>query len=596
MNTSISPDIRDYLSELARKLDAAGHGDRGPIMDAAQGFLGWSQQTIYRKLKSACGWGPARKARADKGKTSVAAEALTILGAVQREAIRDNGKQTLFTTTARGMLEQNGVAFNVSNGHLNKLIRDRKLNVAAQRNASPVQSLRALHPNHVHEVDPSLCLIYYMNGKQHMMRDREFYKNKLENYAKVKFKVYRYVMYDRASGLLVPWYVEALVENQHSLFDFLMFCWSVTPGRLFHGVPKFVLWDKGTANTSAAIKNLLVHLEVTPLEHEAGNSRAKGGVENGNNIVETQFESRLRFEPVTDIRELNERAFAWANAYNANLIPGQDTRLRRDGLVQPISRYDLWQLVTAAQLRLLPAIEVCRALMVAREQERKVKPNLTIDFKHPDSERSMLYSLRDLDGVNVGDKVQVRPLVYGDCAIQIQAPRYDGEMLTYRIEPDRNYDRFGQSLSGSVIGEEYKAMPDTAIEHAAKDMDAMAYPDMDKDEVKAARNRKATPFANKLDAHSYLQKVEMPTFIPKQGDEIEAPAHLRIEVPKLSAIAAMLRIAAAIKRNLSEEENAFLQARYADGVPEDQIDALIDQFINPAQSAPKRAAGGLRAV
>ncbi|MBK1890705.1 DDE-type integrase/transposase/recombinase [Undibacterium sp. 14-3-2] len=596
VNTSISPDIRDYLCDLARKLDAAGHGDRGPIMDAAQGFLGWSQQTIYRKLKSACGWGPARKARADKGKTSVAAEALTILGAVQREAIRDNGKQTLFTTTARGMLEQNGVAFNVSNGHLNKLIRDRKLNVAAQRNVSPVQSLRALHPNHVHEIDPSLCLIYYMNGKQHMMRDREFYKNKLENYAKVKFKVYRYVMYDRASGLLVPWYVEALGENQHSLFDFLMFCWSVTPGRLFHGVPKFVLWDKGTANTSAAIKNLLVHLEVTPLEHEAGNSRAKGGVENGNNIVETQFESRLRFEPVTDIGELNERAFAWANAYNANLIPGQDTRLRRDGLLQPVSRYDLWQLVTAAQLRLLPAIEVCRALMVAREQERKVKPNLSIDFKHPDSERSMLYSLRDLDGVNVGDKVQVRPMVYGDCAIQIQAPRYDGEMLTYRIEPDRNYDRFGQSLSGSVIGEEYKAMPDTAIEHAAKAMDAMAYPDMDKDEVKAARNRKATPFANKLDAHSYLQKVEMPNFIPKQGDEIEAPAHLQIEGPKLSAIAAMMRIAAAIKRNLSEEENTFLQARYADGVPEDQIDALIDQFINPAQSVPKRAAGGLRAV
>lgn len=596
MNTSISPDIRDYLGDLARKLDAAGHGDRGPIMDAAQGFLGWSQQTIYRKLKSACGWGPVRKARADKGKTSVATEALTILGAVQREAIRDNGKQTLFTTTARGMLEQNGVAFNVSNGHLNKLIRDRKLNVAAQRNASPVQSLRALHPNHVHEVDPSLCLIYYMNGKQHMMRDREFYKNKLENYAKVKFKVYRYVMYDRASGLLVPWYVEALGENQHSLFDFLMFCWSVVPGRLFHGVPKFVLWDKGTANTSAAIKNLLAHLEVTPLEHEAGNSRVKGGVENGNNIVETQFESRLRFEPVTDIRELNERAFAWANAYNANLIPGQDTRLRRDGLVQPVSRYDLWQLVTAAQLRLLPSVDVCRALMVAREQERKVKPNLTIEFKHPDAERSLLYSLRDLDGVNVGDKVQVRSLVYGDCAIQIQAPRYDGEMLTYRIEPDRNYDRFGQSLAGSVIGEEYKAMPDTAIEHAAKSMDALAYPDMDKDEVKAARNRKATPFANQLDAHSYLQKVEMPTFMPKQGNDIELPSHLQVEVPKLSAIAAMLRIAAAIKRNLSEEENAFLQARYADGVPEDQIDALIDQFINPAQSAPKRAAGGLRAV
>lgn len=136
------------------------------------------------------------------------------------------------------------------------------------------------------------------------MRDREFYKNKLENYAKVKFKVYRYVMYDRASGAIVPWYTEAAGENQHSLFNFLMFAWGQQAGRLIHGVPYFLLWDKGSANTSAAIKELLRQLEVTPLEHEAGNSRAKGGVEGANNIVETQFESRLRFEPVEDVAQL----------------------------------------------------------------------------------------------------------------------------------------------------------------------------------------------------------------------------------------------------------------------------------------------------
>ncbi|MBV7693324.1 DUF3102 domain-containing protein [Limnobaculum sp. M2-1] len=62
--------------------------------------------------------------------------------------------------------------------------------------------------------------------------------------------------------------------------------------RLFHGVPKVIYWDKGSANTASAIKNLLDHLEVTYLEHEAGNARAKGGVENANNIIETQFEIR----------------------------------------------------------------------------------------------------------------------------------------------------------------------------------------------------------------------------------------------------------------------------------------------------------------
>ena len=593
---AITPDIRDYLNGLAQQLDAAGHGQRGTLIQAAHDFLGWSPQTIYRQLKTACGWAPSRKSRSDKGSTSVTTTALTMLGAVQREAIRDNGKQTMFTTTARGMLEQNGIVFKVGNGQLNRLMRDRKLNVAAQRNVSPVQSLRALHPNHVHQVDPSLCLLYYMNGRQHIMRDREFYKNKLDNYAKIKLKLFRYVMYDRASGTLVPWYVEAAGENQHSLFDFITWAWGLQPGRPFHGVPQFVLWDKGTANTSSAIKNLLLHLEVQHLEHEAGHSRVKGGVENGNNIVETQFESRLRFEPVADIRELNERAFAWANAYNANLIPGQDTRLHREGLPQPVSRYDLWQLITADQLRLLPSADVCRALMVSREQERKVRSDMSIEFKHPDAASSLVYRLHGLDGVAVGDKVSVRSLVYGDCAIQIQAPRYDGEILTYRIEPDRNFDRFGQSLSGAIIGEQFKTLSDTQIERAAKDMDALAYPDMTADEVKKARNKKATPFANKLDAHSYLEKVELPTFLPKQGQDIEAPAHLKIAAPKLSAVAAMLRIVDAIKRHLTEEENAFLQARYAEGVPEDQIDALIDQFINPAQSTPKVANGGLRLV
>lgn len=593
---AITPDIHDYLRTLAVRLDAAGHGERGPIILAAHVFLGWSPQTIYRQLKTACGWSTARKARTDKGSTSVAEAAMTILGAVQREAIRDNGKQTLFTTTARGMLEQNGVSFNVSNGHLNKLIKDRKLNVAAQRNVSPVQALRALYPNHVHEIDPSLCLIYYMNGRQHIMRDREFYKNKLENYAKIKYKVYRYVMYDRASGLLVPWYVEAAGENQHSLFEFLMFCWTKLPTRLFHGVPKFVLWDKGTAHTSAAIKNLLLHLEVVPLEHEAGNSRAKGGVEVGNNIIETQFESRLRFEPVKDIKELNDHASDWANAYNANLLPGQDTRLRRDGLAHPVARYDLWQLINAEQLRLLPSVDVCRALMASREQERKVKSNMTVDFKHPNADRSLLYSLRGLDGISVGDKIALRTLVYGDCAIQVQAPRYDGKMLTYRVEPERDYDRFGQLMSGGVIGEEYKAMPDTSIEHAAKRMDALAYPGMDADEIKKARNKKATPFATKLNAHSYLQNIALPTYLPKQGNEIATPNHLDISMPTLTAIDAMLRLANAIGRDLTDDENVFLSQRYTAGVPEDQIDALIAQFSNVEQDPPRLAVGGLRAV
>ena len=593
---ALSPEIHEYVRGLVRRLDSAPHGGATSMVHEAAAFLKWSPQTVYRQLKEAAGWSSGRKARSDKGSTCVSADALAALGAAQREAVRDNGKQTLFTTTSRGMLEMNGISFGVSNGRLNTLMRDRRLNVAAQRNATPVQALRAPHPNHTHEIDPSLCLIYYMRDRQYIMRDSEFYKNKLDALAKVKFKVYRYVLYDRASGAIVVWYCEAAGEDQHNLFDFLMHAWSERDGRLFRGVPRFLLWDKGSANTSAAIKNFLEHIEVTPLDHAAGNARAKGGVENANNIVETQFESRLRFEPVHDVAALNTAAEAWANAYNANLIPGQDTRLRRPGLAAPVSRYDLWQLIAAAQLRLLPSVEVCRALMASRLEERLVRADMSISFRHPAAERSAQYSLRGFDGVNVGDKVQVRALVFGECAVQVQAPRYDGEMLTYRVEPVTGFDRFGQLEAAAEIGAEYKSAPRTDAERAAVTMDAKAYPGLDADEVKAARSKKAAPFEGKLVAHSYLKDVALPTYMPRTGTEIDAPAHVRVEATKLDATEAMLRLARGINRHLTADEYVFMTERFSDGVPEDQIDALIAQFTAPEEVAPMRAAGGLRAV
>ncbi|WP_296663474.1 integrase [Paraburkholderia sp.] len=583
MATSVPPDVREMLRDLARRLDAARHGEQTPLVQEAAEFLGWSVQTVYRQLKRVAGRKTTRKARADKGSTSVSEQALTMLGSVQREAVRDNGKQTLFTTTARGLLEQNGVGLKVSNGQLNRLMRDRKLNAGSQRHANPVQALRAPHPNYLHEVDPSLCLVYYLKGSQYIMRDREFYKNKLENYAKVKFKVWRYVLYDRASGVIIVWYCEAAGENQHNLFNFLMFAWGQQPGRVFHGLCRFLLWDKGSANTSAAIGNLCRALGVRTLEHKAGQARVKGGVEVGNNIVETQFESRLRFEPVDSIEQLNAAAVAWSNPWNAGLIPGQDTRLHRPGLDEPVARFDLWQLIRPEQLVLLPPVDVCRAFMTAREETRKVRADLMISFRHPQAKRSADYSLRGFDGVCCGDEVSVSALIFGDRAIQVTVRVYNGEDRVYQVEPEQSYDAFGQSLNAAIVGEEYKAMPHTAIERAAADMDAQAYPGMSSKEAEAARARRVTPFEGRLDAHSYLADVELPTYLPRRGTahELSAP---KIEVAALSLIEAAIRIKAAVETaggEWSSERFRWLQQRYPDGVSQEKLDAIVAELTGP---------------
>ena len=594
---ALAPATCDYIRDLARKLDGAQHKARGPLIDGAGEFLGMSKQTIYRHLKAVAGWESGRKCRADKGSTSVNSDALMTLATMQRESVRDNGKQTMHTPVARSVLEANGLQVGVSNAHLNRLMRDRGLNVETQVAASPAQKLRYPHPNHTHQVDPSLCLVYSLNGRHYIMEDREFYKNKLENYAKVKFKVFRYAMWDGASGSIQPWYTEAAGESQASLFNFLMHAWSKQDGRLFHGVPKVLIWDKGSANQSHAIRNLLKSLEVEAITHEAGNSRAKGGVENANNIIETQFESRLRFEPVDSIEELNAAALAWSEGYNANLIPGQDTRLRREGLAMPVARYDLWQRIRSAELRLLPDVEVCRALMVGKEEERKVDGHDNITFRHPKADRTQTYCLKGMDGVNVGDMVSVRPLVYGEDAIQVELARFDGEPLIYRVEPEREYDGYGNPLSAAVPGEGYKSHAQTPAEVAGQAMDELAFPGQDADQ---ARQKKVVPFGGAIKSHSYLKDVEQPSYLQRPGVEIEAPAHAAPAAPRmLDSTVVMLRVRSELGRNLTAEENQFMTARFAAGVPEDQLGALIDQFKNPPQAQdvqPLRAAGGLRAV
>jgi len=115
--------------------------------------------------------------------------------------------------------------------------------------------------------------------------------------------------------------------------------------------------------------------------------------------------------------------------------------------------------------------------------------------------------------------------------------------------------------------------------------------------VKAARDKKAVPFDGKLVAHSYLQDVELPTYLPRGGTEIEAPAHVQahLQPALLDATEAMLLLRSGIGRNLTSDEYTFFTARYSEGVPEDQINALIAQFSAPA-AEPVRAVGGLRAV
>ena len=578
--------VLDYLRDLAARLDAAPHGERGGLIGQATQLLGWSPARVYAQLKRRIAWSSGRQSRADKGATKQPLETLKNVASMQKQSVRKNGKVVLRLPTALSIAAQNGMPVEVSRGRFGRLLRDRKMDIARQKLDRPVQRMASLHPNYLHQVDPSLCLLYYLKGNQKIIRDDQWYKNKPEAGARID-KVWRYVLHDHASSHIIPWYVEARGESVDSLFQFLMCTWGRQPGRAFHGVPKILLWDKGSANISHPIKNMLAALEVRNIPHAAGHARVKGGVENANDIVETKFESRLKFEPVSSIEELNRAAAAWANAFNANLIPYQDTRLRREGLQEPIARADLWTTIRHEELRILPDPEKCKLFLEGRRVTRKVNPALEISYAHPLGDGPKRYDLADLDGIVAGDTVEVSPLVYGECEAMVYAQRYDGAPLEYHVRPIVYDATYGFRADAPVFGIDYRVQPDSEIERQGKQLDRLAYPNRTLDDIEKAKDKNEAPFEGRLQAHSHLLNIAPPpTLATRRGSEITMPDRANPEQPRMTHTAALIHLVRVLGRRLTDPERLevdALLAAHPEGVNDEELTAWIN--VNRQQQA-----------
>lgn len=580
--------IDDAYRQLANDLSTSPAKEQGRIRQQFERLHGVSSHTVYRNLKKV-GWTSGRKKRKDAGTSAVSEEVLGELEAMTRLSFRANGKQTMSTTVAASVLATNGREINVSNSRLNQLRRERKTTSAHQGTASPHERLRSLHPNHVHQVDPSYCLLYYPpSGKQTVQKfvdESDMYANKPENLEKIKhLKCWRYVLTDHYSASIIVRYYQSTGETSAILWDFLLYCWKTLDERPFRGVPDIMVWDKGSANTSGAIKNALSALKIENIAHMAKNPRAKGQVESSNDIVETQFESRLRFEPVNSVEELNAAAESWYNAWNANLIPRQDTRLNRRSMPKPIARYDLWQTILRMphKLRELPPMDVCRHLLTSKPKPCQIDGHLEVSFKHPAAKASAQYTLRGCAGISVGDKVMVSPLYYGNCQVMVTIVDHLGQEMKHVLEP-RDYNEVGFAVDAPVWGEEIQSMPDTVVETRNKAADSVAYPDLAQDDIKKAKAKQVTPFEGKLNAHSHLKDIEQPTFMRRTGASIELPGQFQpAERKPLSRIALKKQVATALGRGLEPYESEMLN-QHANAFDED-VPRLVEQLLGGTAS------------
>ncbi len=389
---------------------------------------------------------------------------------------------------ARSVLQANGYEFQVGDTRLRTLLREKKMDAKSQTQPSAAQRMRSLHPNHVHMVDPSLCLIYYApDGTQKVIRDDEAYKNKPFLEGKEHLKVWRYVLTDHYSGSLSVRYYQAAGESMVNLWDFVLYAWGPKgdPMYQFHGLPKLLVCDPGSANVSRPMVRALRSLRVEMVAHLPGNPRAKGSVEGGNNLVELGLESRLRFEPVHSVDELNALAERWCAAYNANQIEGLDTRLTRMGRKMG-SRLELWHHIGADQLNELPEPELCRLLLTYDEVTRKLDNHLSFSYDHPRAGRRF-YSMYSQPGLLAGSEVTVQPVLTEADPLVLVSWRVGFEDTTVEVLPIEQ-DAAGFAADAAVWGQEYKRPRDTPNEAARKVLTLEAHGTL-------KPKRQAVPFA-----------------------------------------------------------------------------------------------------
>lgn len=557
--------------------------ERSSIIAEMCRLFGFCEVSAYRALRRN-GWESDRKKRSDAGASSINEKDLSTVAALLQNSVRKNGKKTMSVENARSIMLQNGFDVPISTRQLSELLKTRTLSTESTSKPSPHQRMRTEYPNQVHFADPSVALMYFApNGKQKFLRDDEVYKNKPFLEGRENLKCWRYVLTDHYSGTICVRYYAAAGENSANMYDFLLYAWGKKKDPLynFHGLPELLIWDCGSANISKPVTNALKALRVETEPHLPGNPRAKGQVENANNIVECQFESLLHLEEVNSMEELNDAAERWCAAFNANQLEHRDTRITRAGR-KIGSRTMIWNWIKEEQLRELPDEEICRQIFTTGIQPRTVGGDLAISFVHPKNKAATRYSLSALPDIMVGMTVNVQPILVSEEALALVSYQdRTGEIVSFEVKPIE-YDRVGFDIAAPVFGQEYKSQPDTLIEKNTKALAEIAASD-DKTEVPFAKVTNGQGFKT----HSLIHTQADPFFKTQTGKQVEVAAGT-VEVHDI--LITPVEMAKRFKARAGFIPDGFiasLKKEFPDGVPSQLVDDLVTEYT--ADTAVKLA-------
>lgn len=561
----------EYLKEVKQKLESSDFGNKGEIIKEAANFLSISRAEIYRQL-DAIGYETGRKSRSDKGKSVVDADTAKLIGGLVYEATRANGKRTTSIKGALKIAQANGAAPKVSAATISRRMKQEFCHPTMLEAPTAHQTQRSLHPNHVWQVDASVCILFYLpkEGGVRDMHPSEFNKNKPENLKRIeKDMVTRYVITDHYSGNVYLEYVrggESAKNLVHVLLNALQRRNNQNP---MHGVPYIIYTDKGSAMTSGFFTNLLERLDIQIIDHSKGNARAKGQVEKHQDIIECGFEGRIKYmkDKITTLEQLNTLAAKWTAYFN-------DTEIHtRTGK----TRNAVWNSIRPEQLRIAPPLELCQELVTSKPETKTVTGNLRI--KHTiNGYGSFEYDVSHVYGVYVKAKFDILINPYRAPAIDVIGTDEHGNRMIYTIEPDQMDLIGGWNETATVISETPRAMPDSKVDQVRKQMRKDAYNVTTDEEVTAAVKKRQGAYSHLIDPMADVNQITVPDYLPRAGEQMQTAQQKRQLAP-LNYIQAAKAIKGFVGDAWTSDHMQMLKTTYPTGeVPQEDVQFWVDRI------------------
>ena len=570
----MSPALIEALLDVARRAQAAGHGNKEAVYTAACQHLGLSRATLMRNLKEVT-VKTDRKRRSDHGETSLSRSDAQLLSSAMMEGYRANDKSIVTLRKALKMLRANrpgfACAIDSATGEIRQLsesacaraLRTHNMHPEQMRQPDPVQSLASAHPNDVWQLDFSISTLFYVpDQSQNGMQDMDkavFYKNKPDNFEKIKRqRLLRGAITDHLSGSIYVLYQQG-GESMENMAELLLAAIAKRPGQQMYGVPFHLMVDPGSG-AGGAFKNLARRLQINLIINEAGNPRAKGQVENAHNLIETDFESGFKFAHVPSIEWINEKAQGWMRHYNSVNVHS------RHGM----SRWSKWLQITEQQLRLVD-VKLARELLTHEPAMPKVDRELNVRFA------GRVWSVKDVPGVLVGEKLSVTHNPFNEATAYVVDRDASGNELLIEI-PEIKRNEHGFFEGAALIGREHKSLGDTEASANRKQVERIATGATTDEQARAARKAKQLPFGGTIDPYKHHDELPAATVLPRKGVDLQLTTATR-EAPAavLNSFETATRLRA-MGMQMDREKTSQIRAWYPDGIAEDQLQALFDRL------------------